>query len=122
LARFGKQRHPDLGIWVFNKGVEIGAPIGTPFKAVAAGKVLVAGKREGLEPMVVVDHGGFCYSVYLRAKDLKVAPGQTVASGQELGSVGGPGPLGPPSLFFEVTVKGKPIDPVGWLRRKGGRR
>jgi septal ring factor EnvC (AmiA/AmiB activator) len=121
LSRFGKQRHPDLGVWVFNKGIEIAAPSGTPFHAAAPGSVLFSGPFEGLGNMVVVDHGAYCYSVYARAGALEVAKGDEVDAGAELGVVGTAAAFPDPSLFFEVTIKGKPVDPLAWLKRKNRR-
>lgn len=121
LSRYGKQRHPDLGIWVFNKGIEIAAALGARFKAVASGRVLYAKAFERMGKMVVLDHGSYCYTVYAHADDLKVSEGQRVEKGMDLGAVGA-GPYKDPSLFFEVTIKGKPVDPLSWLKRKTKRR
>jgi septal ring factor EnvC (AmiA/AmiB activator) len=118
ITLFGKQRHRELGTWVFNRGIEIAAAAGSAFRAVAAGRVLFAGPFPKFGNMVVLDHGQDNYTVYAYAGGLGVRRGQSVSAGQQIGQVGESGSLGDPALFFEVTVRGKAVDPLQWLRRK----
>jgi septal ring factor EnvC (AmiA/AmiB activator) len=122
LSRFGKQRHPQLGTWVFNRGIEIGAAPGAAFRSVAAGRVIFSGAFTRFGNMVVLDHGRDTYTVYGYAGGLEVSRGQSVSAGQVLGQVGPNGSLGDPALFFEVTVRGKAVDPLPWVRLKSKRR
>jgi len=117
-------KHPQFGTWVFNRGVQIAAPEGTPFVAVAAGRVLYAGWFTGFGQMVVLDHGGGYYTLYAQASSLAVDKGQSVAAGAALGEVGDTGSLGENALYFEVRQNGKAIDPLQWLQaraRKGSK-
>jgi lipoprotein NlpD len=43
--------------------------------------------------------------------------GEHVVQGQRLGSVG-TSLEGEPSLYFEMRIDGKPVDPLQWLKRK----
>jgi septal ring factor EnvC (AmiA/AmiB activator) len=118
ISRYGRQKHPQFGTWVFNRGVQIAAPEGTPFNAVAAGQVLYAGWFTGFGQMVVLDHGGGYYTLYAQASSLAVDKGQSVASGAALGAVGDTGSLGESALYFEVRQNGKAIDPLQWLQSR----
>jgi septal ring factor EnvC (AmiA/AmiB activator) len=121
ISRYGKQKHPQFGTWVFNRGVQIAAPEGTPFSAVAAGQVLYAGWFTGFGQMVVLDHGGGYYTLYAQASSLAVEKGQSVAAGAALGAVGDTGSLGESALYFEVRQNGKAIDPLQWLQSRAHR-
>ena len=72
--------------------------------------------------MVVLDHGRHSVSVYAHAGELQVAKGRWLEAGDPLGVVGEASAFAEPSLFFEVTDQGRPVDPLSWLRRKAGRK
>jgi murein hydrolase activator len=122
VTRFGRQKHPQLGTYIINKGIEIEAEEGAPFHAVARGRVLYAEYFTGLGELVIVDHGGGYYTLYGHASSLEVEKGQAVETGQKIGEVGDSGSFGDPTLYFEVRKNGKAIDPLRWLRRKSKRR
>ena len=69
----------------------------------------------GYGNLVIVDHGDTVYSLY----------GHLGSSVKERGPRGcsstvglaGRNPAGNPSLYFELRVDGKPVDPVQWLKR-----
>jgi septal ring factor EnvC (AmiA/AmiB activator) len=96
-------------------GIDIGAAADTPVRAVHAGTVAYADPFAGFGTLVILDHGGASYSLYGYLAGLRVQRGQRVEAGQELGRVGTP-PAGRPSLYFEVRVDGRPVDPVQWLK------
>ena len=70
--------------------------------------------------LVVVDHGSKHHSLYAHLTEARVTPGQRVAAGDVIGSVGTSGLEGP-GLYFEIRSLGKPEDPLDWLRRGDGR-
>jgi septal ring factor EnvC (AmiA/AmiB activator) len=121
VYRFG-DRKPDVGdTW---KGVGIGAPRGTPVRAVESGEVAWAGPRGLLGQTVVIDHGGGYWSSYLYLEDVSVRMGERVAAGQVIGHVGGDdsSPSGPhvELQIYEPDSRGDPrqVDPVRWLRSR----
>ena len=87
--------------------------------AVHEGTVAFADRFRGYGLMVVVDHGGKHHTLYAHLADVRVQPGQKVATGQVLGVVGS-GVEGP-GLYFEVRFQGRPEDPAEWLIRAEGR-
>ncbi len=96
-------------------GLDIGAGMGTPIKAAAAGTVLVAGYDGGYGNLVVIDHGNSLATAYAHQSQLAVSVGQQVSQGQVIGYVGSTGFSTGPHLHFEVRVNGSPVDPMGYL-------
>jgi murein hydrolase activator len=112
---FGRRKHPKFDTYTVENGVEIDAREGAPVAAVHEGIVAFADRFRGYGLMVVVDHGGKHHTLYAHLADLRVQPGQRVAAGQVLGTVGS-GVEGP-GLYFEVRYHGRPEDPAEWLDR-----
>ncbi|MGD8278684.1 MAG: peptidoglycan DD-metalloendopeptidase family protein, partial [Gemmatimonadota bacterium] len=124
VYRFGPERKPN-GITLVNNGIGIGAPAGTPVKAVEAGRVSHAGPFEGYGSMVMVNHGGGYYTLYMYLRTVVVQEGETIAAGAEIGTVGGEQTPEGPHVEFQVRapIRGgvpEPVDPLDWLRRRSG--
>jgi septal ring factor EnvC (AmiA/AmiB activator) len=117
---FGRRKHPRFDTYTVQNGIEIEAPVETPVTAVHEGTVVFAERFRGYGLLVVVDHGGKHHSLYAHLTEVKVTPGQRVAAGDAIGSVGTSGLEGP-GLYFEIRSLGKPEDPLDWLRRGEGR-
>ena len=60
------------------------------------------------------------YTLYAHLAEARVQPGQHVAAGTVVGTVGASAVDGA-GLYFEVRSQGKPQDPLEWLAREGGR-
>jgi septal ring factor EnvC (AmiA/AmiB activator) len=71
----------------------------------------------GFGNLVIIDHGGNAFSLYGYLSTMSVMPGAAVDNGAEIGRAG-TAPAGPPSLYFEVRVDGRSVDPVQWLRAR----
>ena len=113
---FGRATQPN-GTSIRYNGVGIGAPAGSPVRAVEAGTVEMAAPFEGYGPTVVISHGGGYYSLYLYLKDVHVRPGAQVTKGQTIGTVGGEASPEGPHLEFQIREPGGgAVDPVRWLR------
>jgi septal ring factor EnvC (AmiA/AmiB activator) len=69
----------------------------------------------GLGQLIIVDHGGMAFSLYGHLGSMDLPKGAAVAHGQALGSAGR-GPTGNSSVYFELRIDGKPVDPVEWLK------
>jgi murein DD-endopeptidase MepM/ murein hydrolase activator NlpD len=96
-------------------GIDIGAGTGTPIKAAASGRVVVAGYSGGYGNLTVIDHGNGIVTAYAHQSSLAASAGQQVAQGQVIGYVGSTGFSTGPHLHFEVRVNGSPVDPLGYL-------
>jgi septal ring factor EnvC (AmiA/AmiB activator) len=102
-------------------GVGIKAAIGTPVHAVAAGTVVSVGPLGTYGTTVIIEHGGGDYSIYGSLGRANVRIRQSVAQGDEIGTVGISDPDLPPHLHFEIRHGGPAVDPATWLRAEGGR-
>ncbi|HTA76773.1 MAG TPA: peptidoglycan DD-metalloendopeptidase family protein, partial [bacterium] len=116
ISYFGKTKDPRFNLMVDNSGIQIQAAQGTPIHAVAAGVVKFADWFKGYGKLVILDHGRGYYSLYAQAANLNVSEGDSVASGQVLGSVGDTDSLVGSSLYFEIRKNGTPQDPLHWLK------
>ncbi|EGY32638.1 NlpD protein [Aggregatibacter actinomycetemcomitans serotype e str. SC1083] len=98
------------------KGIVIAAGSGTPVKAIADGRVILANWLQGYGLMVIVKHGDSDLSLYGYNQSLAVKEGQLVKAGQKIGEVGSSGGQLKTALYFEIRRKGIAVNPVGWLR------
>jgi len=99
-----------------HNGIDIAARYGSPIRAVRAGVVRYRGWFGGYGRLVVIDHGGGLETWYGHAARLFVRVGQWVLSGQRIGLVGCSGACTGPHLHFEVRARGRPVDPMRYLR------
>ena len=103
-------------------GQDFAVPIGTPVRAVGAGRVVrvSCGGAFGIE--IVIEHGGGYYTQYAHLAAVTVDQGEAVAPGQWVGQSGTTGNSTGPHLHFEVRVTpelGSAVDPVPWLAARG---
>ena len=118
VYRFGRDTLPSGGIIRWN-GVGIAAPVGTPVKAVEAGKVRLVGQFGTYGLTIVLEHGNGYYSVYSHLQEAAVKLGTTVAKGEMLGTVGGENSDYGSHLHFEIRGENQvALDPTEWLRKR----
>jgi murein DD-endopeptidase MepM/ murein hydrolase activator NlpD len=98
-----------------HEGIDIGAPLGAPIVAAAAGTVIYAGWLGGYGNVVVIDHGNGLATAYGHQSSIAVGQGQSVSQGELIGYVGSTGHSTGPHLHFEVRVNGVAVDPLGYL-------
>jgi len=111
---FGIRDDPFGGDQRFHAGIDIAAPVGTPVRPVAAGRVIFSGSYQGFGRIVAIQHGKHMSSLYAHFEELSVTVGQLVDRGTVLGVVGSSGRSTGPHLHFEVRVAGMPVDP-SWV-------
>jgi len=118
VYRFGRDTLPSGGIIRWN-GVGIAAEVGTPVKAVGAGKVRLVGQFGTYGLTIVLEHGNGYYSVYSHLQSAGVKLGATVAKEEVLGTVGGENSDYGPHLHFEIRGENQvALDPTQWLRKR----
>ncbi|KEO81520.1 murein hydrolase activator EnvC family protein [Tumebacillus flagellatus] len=107
----------------FHKGIDIGAPVGTPITAVADGTVWAAGTAEGFGHWIVILHDNGLMSVYghMFGNGVYVHAGQRVQQGEVIGATGNDGESSGPHLHFAIAngVSGgrmNYINPMGYLQ------
>jgi murein DD-endopeptidase MepM/ murein hydrolase activator NlpD len=110
-STFGYRMHPLLGFMRMHKGMDIGAPYGTPIMAAIDGVVQFAGRNRGYGNFVKLAHGGGIASGYGHMSRIAVAPGERVRRGQVIGYVGSTGMSTGPHLHWEVWRNGVAVNP-----------
>lgn len=118
-SAFGMRVDPIEGDHRMHRGVDIGAPEGTPIVAAGGGEVTWAGPRGSYGNLVVIRHDDRTETRYAHQSDVLVSAGERVAAGQIIGEVGSTGRSTGPHLHFEARVDGEAVDPVAWLREHG---
>ena len=111
---FGMRRHPILGYNKQHKGVDFGAPSGTPVLAAGEGRVIACGWSGGYGNRVHIRHSGGYETVYghLKYINKNIRPGAAVSQRQVLGGVGMTGSATGPHLHFEVILNKHHINPM----------
>lgn len=113
---FGKHIDPELKIPVYKNGVEIKTSLGSSVKAIMGGKVVFADTFKGYGLLVIIDHGGGYHSLYGQLSEIFHETGAIIKTGTVIGKAGMSKSLGIPALYFEIRDKGKPVDPLNWLK------
>ena len=117
LYRFGRVINPNNTTTRWN-GIGIGAPIGTPVKAVAPGTVVSVRPLGTYGLTVVLNHGGGDYSIYSSLNSGSVRAGNVIKRGDIIGTVGVSDPDLKPHLHLEIRTapSQQAVDPERWLR------
>lgn len=99
----------------FHDGLDIAAPLGTPVRAVARGRVAFVGRIAGGAMVVVIAHEDGQVTLYGHLDDTSAPPpvraGDVVEAGERIGAVGLTGMTTGPHLHFIVSLADEPIDP-----------
>lgn len=110
-SNYGMRFHPLLGFTRMHKGLDIGAPYGSPIHAMTDGIVAFAGRTGGYGNFVKLVHGGGMASGYGHMSRIAVSSGTRVQAGQVIGYVGSTGMSTGPHLHWEVWKNGAAINP-----------
>jgi murein DD-endopeptidase MepM/ murein hydrolase activator NlpD len=115
-----KARRTKSGFHHRHKGVDIGAPEGTPIQAVRSGIVAYSDNGvHGYGNLLVTVHADGSVAVYGHCRAVYVFPGQHVAQGQVVGEVGHTGVARGTHLHFEYRENGKLKDPLPRFTKPG---
>jgi murein DD-endopeptidase MepM/ murein hydrolase activator NlpD len=119
---FGHRKHPILGYTKMHKGLDFGAPKGTPIHAAGDGVVEKAAANGAYGNYVRIKHNGQFATAYahLSAYGKGIRSGTRVRQGQVIGYVGSTGRSTGPHLHYEVLKEGRHVDPRG-LKMPTGR-
>jgi murein DD-endopeptidase MepM/ murein hydrolase activator NlpD len=112
---FSKNRyHPVLKKWRAHRGVDYGAPTGTPVLATADGRVHLVGRNGGYGNTIVLKHGSQYSTLYAHLSRYKkgIKRGAEVKQGEVLGYVGSSGLATGPHLHYEFRVNGTHRNPL----------
>lgn len=115
VDKFGQHYHPvytKLKL-PFNNGINIALSPGTQIKAVFNGVVKQIVVMPGYNQCVLVQHGNY-FTFYCKLKNTSVKAGDTVKTGQVLGTVDTIN--GETQLHFQIWKEQSPQNPELWLR------
>ncbi len=101
-------------------GIDIVGKKGDPVLSTANGKVVYSGNNlRGYGNLVIIKHNQDFLSAYAHNEKILVKEQQEVKRGQQIATMGD-SEAKRVLLHFEVRYKGKPIDPLRILAKKGG--
>ncbi|MDE5607402.1 MAG: M23 family metallopeptidase, partial [Muribaculaceae bacterium] len=118
VKKFGRQKHPRLSnVTTENAGIDIETSRGADVLAVFDGEISKIFKLGGYNNVIVIRHGDYM-TVYANLVDLKVAKGDKVKRGTELGKVYVDTSDNNRSvLHFELRHEKDKEDPELWLKK-----
>ncbi len=115
-SKFGMRIDPFTKHMRFHAGLDIAAPMGTPIKAVADGKVIFSGKEKGYGNIVILKHKNGLITKYAHNSKNLVRTGEIVKKGETIGLVGMTGRATGPHVHFEVRLNGRAMNPLKYLK------
>lgn len=115
---FGSRGDPFQGAPAHHEAVDLGGMMGEPVRATAPGKVVRAGRWGWYGNMVEIDHGLGFRTRYAHMDKVFVTNGDTVRSGDKIGTVGNSGRSTGPHLHYEIRVRGQAVDPMKFIKAK----
>ncbi len=101
-----KRYHPVLKRVKAHRGIDYGAPRGTPVYSAGDGKVIRSAYSKYNGHHVFIQHANGIVTKYLHFTKRKVKSGQRVRQGQTIGTVGSTGMVTGPHLHYEFVVNG----------------
>jgi murein hydrolase activator len=114
---FGSQRDPQFRTPVFRNGLYIKAEEDS-VRAIYTGKVVFADWFKGFGNLLIINHGEGYHTLYANLAEIFFKVGDIIKINDIVGKIGEFGTLDMPSLYFEVRYKGKPLDPMRWLKKR----
>ncbi|MBE7244819.1 MAG: M23 family metallopeptidase [Actinomycetospora chiangmaiensis] len=112
---FGTRLDPFTRGLALHTGLDLKAEYGEPARATAPGRVVAAESAGGYGNMVEIDHGHGLTTRFGHLARIAVSPGQRVAAGDTVGSVGSTGRSTGAHLHYETRIDGVPVDPQRFL-------
>lgn len=103
-------------------GQDFAVPVGTPVRAVGAGRVVRVSCGGAFGIAVVIEHPEGRCTQYAHLAAVTVERGRRVRAGQWIGQSGSTGNSTGPHLHFEARAgraPGSAVDPVSWLAARG---
>jgi murein DD-endopeptidase MepM/ murein hydrolase activator NlpD len=108
------RRHPILNTIRAHRGVDYAAPMGTPIRATADGKIRSIGYGSGYGRTVELQHGDSYSTLYAHLSRFArgLERGRAVKQGQVIGYVGRSGLATGPHLHYEFRINGVHRNPL----------
>lgn len=117
-SKYGNVRIFNNKPFGFHGGTDFRAPIGTPIKSVASGKVCLVSHFYLTGGIIMIDHGAGLFSSYCHMSKKFVKTGDIVKRGEIIGLSGASGRVTGPHLHLEMCWNGIRFNPVLLLEKK----
>lgn len=114
---FGYRSDPIAGSAGFHTGMDIGVPCGTVVRAAGPGEVVAVGFQSVAGNRIRIRHSNTLESFYGHLSAFKVKVGDKVATGDVIALSGTTGYSTGCHLHFQVEYKGKPVNPLNYLKK-----
>jgi murein DD-endopeptidase MepM/ murein hydrolase activator NlpD len=114
-SQFGYRKSPFSEKYEFHRGIDIGAPPGTPVFAVMDGIVISSETEGDFGYVLAVDHGKGMISRYAHIQKALKKTGDHIKSGDLIAVVGNSGKSTGPHLHYEILKDGMPVNPDRFL-------
>ncbi|MBD25679.1 MAG: peptidase M23 [Candidatus Marinimicrobia bacterium] len=113
-SNFGSRKHPILGYTRMHKGVDFGAPTGTPVMAAGDGIIKKRARWGSYGNYVRIRHGSNYETAYghLSRYARGIKTGSRVKQGEIIGYVGMTGGATGPHLHYEILLNNKQVNPM----------
>ncbi len=115
---YGSHKDPRFKTPVFRNGIYLSTKEGVNIKSVHGGRVVFADLFKGLGQVVIINHGMGYHTIYANLSRIISATGDIIRRQDIIGKAGNSGVLNSPGIYFEVRYKGKPTNPLRWLKKK----
>lgn len=115
-SSFGIRKDPFTKKPKQHKGIDFAGKIGTELTAVAPGRVISVGERNGYGLTVEVDHGLGFSTLYAHLSKILVSRGDWVRPGSVVGLGGSSGRSTGAHLHYEIKYKGNQFNPSKFVQ------
>ncbi len=110
----------DTNLGTFSKGIAIGTRSGAQVIAPYDGRVVFAGPFRSYGQILIIEHTEGYHTLLAGLRRVDGVANQWLLAGEPVGVMGDP-KSGPPTLYLEIRLKGRPIDPLPWLTADNGK-
>ncbi len=114
-SAYGYRNDPFTGETKYHKGVDVAVPEGTAVKAAFSGTVTEASFNNIGGNYIVIDHGNGISGYYGHLQVCTVSKGDKVATGDVIGKSGKTGKVTGAHLHFQLSYKGRTVNPETYL-------
>lgn len=115
IRKYGTQPHPTLaGITIQSSGIHIATEKGAKARAIFKGKVMSIQLQSGRKKLVLIQHGNYI-SAYTNLDDVMFKLGDTVNTGDEIGTIHTDAVSGKTVLIFSLFKETRKLNPEPWI-------
>jgi len=112
---FGRRVDPFNRRAAMHLGLDFAAPVRSPVKATAPGRIAFAGVQGAYGRMVEIDHGRGLKTRYAHLARIDVREGEVVRRGSVIGLLGSSGRSTGPHVHYEVLHNGRQVNPAKFV-------